>query len=433
MNKIERIITIILLILMLSSLFFINNVQAMHQGETNIYSAGDCGSLLMYKGIVVKTFYAEYINNGVKYPAYCLDKTKQGVTNEINYSVNVQEKVNDVGLWRRIVNGYPYVSYQELGCANKEEAFTATKQAIYCYIHGNKVEDYKPIGEAGQRTLNALKMIVDNANNSNATSPSNMLNIKRETNKWQLDKKDNRYVYKIYSVQSEGGKQSYSVELKTKNEDIIVTDIENKEKNQFNKNEQFKILVPIKSMTNDEEFIINIKANIDTKPILYGRSSNDIYQDYALTMASFEEGAGETKESYSINETKIQIIKKDEETGKPMEGVEFSILDENKKILYKNLKTDKEGKIILNNLLPGVYYIQEQNTLEGYQKYEELIEIDIDWMEEFTVVVNNKKNEEPEIEKKENHTSVTTEYKTSNHEVLEYNKKEVKVLPKTGM
>ena len=65
--------------------------------------------------------------------------------------------IQDVGLWRRIVNGYPYKSIQELGVANKEEAFTATKQAVYCYLHENTPEDYEPIGEAGQRTLNALK------------------------------------------------------------------------------------------------------------------------------------------------------------------------------------------------------------------------------------------------------------------------------------
>ncbi len=51
-------------------------------------------------------------------------------------------------------------------CANKEEAFTATKHAIYSYIHGNNPNDYTAIGEAGVRTLKALKQIVTNANNS---------------------------------------------------------------------------------------------------------------------------------------------------------------------------------------------------------------------------------------------------------------------------
>ena len=49
---------------------------------------------------------------------------------------------------------------------NKQEAFTATKQAIYCYIHGNNPNDYQSIGEAGQRTLNALNKILQDAKNS---------------------------------------------------------------------------------------------------------------------------------------------------------------------------------------------------------------------------------------------------------------------------
>ena len=66
-------------------------------------------------------------------------------------------------MWRYLINGYPYKTIEQLGCATKEEAFTATKQAIYCYIHGNDINDYEPIGEAGVRTINAMKQIIANA------------------------------------------------------------------------------------------------------------------------------------------------------------------------------------------------------------------------------------------------------------------------------
>ena len=133
----------------------------------------------MYKGIVVKAYYAEYLQDGVSYPAYCLDKTKQGVTNDLSYSVSVNNAITDVKLWRIIINGYPYKTIEELGCANKEEAFTATKQAIYCYIHGNNPQDYSPIGEAGNRTLNALNMILSNAGNSQEMQISNNIKINK--------------------------------------------------------------------------------------------------------------------------------------------------------------------------------------------------------------------------------------------------------------
>ncbi len=61
---------------MMNGLGFMNAVYATTINSANLYSIGDCGSLLKYKGIVVKTNYVQYSNNGVSYPAYCMDKTK---------------------------------------------------------------------------------------------------------------------------------------------------------------------------------------------------------------------------------------------------------------------------------------------------------------------------------------------------------------------
>lgn len=67
---------VIALLIMNFMLFFNSVIAAENIDAANIYSAGDCGNLLKYKGIYVKVYYAEYVNNGVVYPAYCLDKTK---------------------------------------------------------------------------------------------------------------------------------------------------------------------------------------------------------------------------------------------------------------------------------------------------------------------------------------------------------------------
>ena len=154
-----------MLISIVSTITFMNSVYAESINSANIYGVGDCGNLLTYNGVPVKVSYVEYNHNGISYPAYCLDKTKPGAETT-PYAVSVQNMVQDVGLWRRIINGYPYKSISELGVANKEEAFTATKQAVYCYIHGNNPDSYGAIGEAGARTLQAMKSIIANAQNS---------------------------------------------------------------------------------------------------------------------------------------------------------------------------------------------------------------------------------------------------------------------------
>ena len=424
-------------------LIIANSVKAVNINSANIISGGDCGSLLIYKGIVVKAYYAQYAKDGVTYPAYCLDKTKQGVNNELSYSVSIQDAISDVKLWRIIINGYPYKTIEELGCANKEEAFTATKQAIYCYIHGNNSNDYSPIGEAGNRTLRALKQILTNAESSNETQISNTVKVIKEQDSFNVDSKEKNYVSKIYSIQAGTTISNYQIELEKENqnlpEGIKITDTNNNPKTEFSQNEKFKILIPIKNLLNEDSFNIKIKTKIKNKPVLYGKAENSGYQDYALTAATYEDAYGKAQDKYYKNETKVKIIKQDEETKERLENVEFNILDENKQIIYANLKTDKNGEVQIKNLIPGKYYIQETSTKDGYLLDNNLIEFNVDLNEEFTITINNLFEKIPEQETKKDKTSEKVENKKErlgkNIEITqkEDTKNVVKKLPVTGM
>lgn len=418
--KLKRILVAIL-IATLNVLGLINSVYATN--SANLYSVGDCGQLLTYKGSIIKVSYVQYIENDISYPAYCLDKTKPGAESN-PYTVSIQNAVQDVGLWRRIINGYPYKTVEELGVANKEEAFTATKQAIYCYIHGNNPNDYGAVGEAGKRTLNAMKKIIADAENSNETKISSTIKINKNTSEWEQDEKEKDYVSKTYSVSAGATIENYKIIITKENGQDIggikLTDENNYEKTEFSPNEKFKVLIPIKNMTQNDSFYLNVETKIKTKPVLYGKAPNSSYQDYALTTAVFEEGIGSIKDEYYKNETKIIIIKKDQETGEFLEGVEFELLDDKENIVYTGLKTDKNGKVEIKNIIPGIYYLKETNATDGYVEYNQLIKIETELNQEVTVTVNNRKEEEPEIETK----------KTGNKEVLS---KEVKKLPVTGM
>lgn len=423
-NKIKKLFAVIA-ILMINVLGFLNSVYAMPEiNSAYMYSVGDCGQLLKYKGIIVKTDYVQYDYNGISYPAYCLDKTKIGAQVE-GYNVSIQEAIKDVKLWRMIINGYPYKSIQELGVTNKEEAFTATKQAVYCYIHGNRLEDYEGIGEAGDRTLRAMYQIVNNAQNSNETKVSSTIQINKEDKEWKQDELNPEYVSKTFSIVAGANIKNYKISITKENTQDIggikIADVKNTEKNEFASNEKFKVLVPIKNMTEDGAFRLTVESQIQTKPILYGVAPNSSKQDYALTAATYEDGRGEKSDEYPKNETKIIIIKEDEKTKEKLEGVEFELLDKNKKVVYADLKTDKDGKIVINNLIPGKYYLRETKTKEGYERYDELIEMQLSLQEQYTVTVNNNQEEktEIEIEKKEKSKEVSSS--------------SVKRLPVTGM
>ena len=80
--------------------------------------------------------------------------------------------------------------------------------------------------------------------------------------------------------------------------------------------------------------------------------------------------------------------------------MEFEVLDENKQVVYSDLKTNEEGKIIIENLIPGNYYIKETKTLDGYEIYDQPIKVGIELNQEITVTINNNKEEKPQKNKK---------------------------------
>ena len=175
-------------------------------------------------------------------------------------------------------------------------------------------------------------------------------------------------------------------------------------------------------MSTDGNFTIKVNTRIKSKPVFYGAAENSNYQDYALTAETYEETIQNITEDYTKNETKIKLIKKDKETNERISNVEFSIYNSKKEILYSNLKTDENGEFILENLVPGTYYIKETKTKDGYVLYDEFIKVDVNYNETITITLNNSKEEKPIIE--------------TTNDKIEYSNQEktiVKKLPVTGM
>ena len=438
-NKI-KIVCILIVFLIMNCLNIINSVHASNLiTSADLKNEGDCGSLLKYKGSIVIVTYVSYLNNNTYYPAYCLNKNLPGVGTVDEYTVTVDDIITDVGLWKTIINGYPYKSLEELGVANKQEAFTATKQALYCYIHGNNPNDYEPIGEAGLRTLNAMKKILNDANASKEVQISSTININKDSKTWQQDSIDKNYISKTYSVSAGTNIDDYSVNLSKGNKELIegikIVDEQNKEKKQFSSKEKFKVIIPISYIKEAGDFKINVEASLKTKPILYGKAPNSSLQDYVLTMVEYEDGTGNTLDNYAKNDTQIKIIKQEKDTKEKLEGVEFSLLDENKNPVHSNLKTNKDGEVLIQNLMPGTYYLKEVNTKDGYLLYQEEIKITVKYNEMVTVTVNNTKNEEPEVEKTkkqlEVHAQEVNNVQTQKIET-ESIQSQIKKLPVTG-
>ena len=254
-----------------------------------------------------------------------------------------------------------------------------------------------------------------------------------------MDSIDKKYVSKTYYVQAGTTISNYKVELQKTDtelpEGIKTTDINNNTKSEFSPKEKFKILIPIKNLTKEGNFNISIQTKINSKPVLYGQAQDSSYQDYALTAATYEDATGKTNEKYFKNETKVKIIKQDQETKERLENVEFNIYDSNKNLIYSNVKTNSNGEVEIGNFLPGKYYLQEISAKDGYILNDKLIEFNISFNQRLTLTVNNLFKNTPKNDIDEKEVTTTVEQieleekfqKTENKEVI------VKKLPVTGM
>ena len=425
----KKLISIISIIVILIGLVPISSKAVVPIDTAYIYANKKTEGLLMWKGLKIHTHLAVYKKDAKEYPAYCMNRELPGVEIGRSQTVDVKKLVNNVMVWRTIINGYPYKSISELGCNTEEEAYLATKQAVYCMLTNRDVNEYSAIGEAGERTLNALKTIVNNARNSNQTKVSSELTVNEQEKLWKIDNLDSSYISKTFLVTANTSMSKYTVNVKNLNiEGYKLVDQNNKEKTEFSNSEKFKILIPIQEVKQDGNFSIEVSAQVATKPVFYGESRDSGLQSYALTGYTYEEGTGSKKVYYTKNETKIIITKTDDKTGKKLEGVEFELLDKNQNKIYTEITTNKDGIATIDNLLPGIYYIRETKTLEGYQLYSKLIKVELELNEETTVnVINSEK--EPEIYKEEKKTELAVKEKKSNIKVKETGPK----LPKTGM
>lgn len=428
MKKTLKTILIILVILILNIVILTNSVQAVEGEQITVYSKGYLKRVIQKNGIYIKTTHAVYMKDGKEYPVYCLDRELEGVGEYIaTYDVTNQGIISDVNLWRVIISGYPYKSIEELGVKDEAEAYIATKQSIYCYLYNTNLEEYTSTLESGIRIINAMYKILEDAQNSTDTYENKKIKIIQSEN-WKVDDNEIEYISKQYEIICDKNISKFIVDLEKQPIGCKIVDLENQEKTEFNSNEKFKILIPITSLENNGEFKIQIQTKMKTYPVFFGKSPREDLQNYALTLSSIENINTEFIQTYSQNKTQIIIEKHDADTGAKLKGAKFEILNEEGKVI-KTVETDEDGKINLNKILPGKYYISEIDAPEGYNLNLKIFEVEIELNQNKTIEIDNVKIEEPEEKIPEEEFTVE-EPKIEEETIIV---EEVLKLPVTGM
>ncbi len=231
----------------------------------------------------------------------------------------------------------------------------------------------------------------------------------KELSDWILVGPNNEKIRKKVKVES-NKKGKSSIRLESKIKDVKIIGLDNKERKEIKANEEIYIEIDIKSIKEDGKIELNLEAELETNPIYLGNPGNTVNQPYAVSGIKVK---GKTKASkefyYKKNETKIRIKKVDGKTKEGLDSVEFELLDKNKNSI-KKVKTDKNGNIVITDILEGKYYLKEVKAKEGYILDNKEIEVNIKYQENIEIEILNNKIEvkvEPKVRKIEKKLPVT--------------------------
>lgn len=380
MKKIFFIFLVLINIVFLSQ----NIIQAVSLGsQPYLYHKFVCDYNLQYWKEDHWTYaYVDYVvyqdENGKEHPAYCLNETSHGVgtwTGSLaGYNVGLTEVLKDDRIWRVIINGHPYKSPSEMGVENEQDAFVATKYAIYSIVAGYNVrERYNGGTPRGEKIVNAIENLADIGRNGTQRRTDVKITIK-ELEDFKIDNSNSDYYEKEYKVTSNTSMNGYEIlDIVGLPEGSKIVDKSNVEKSIYSSGENFKALVPKDKLTKDFDFKIKIKAICKTYPVFYGKSSQTGYQNYAITADTYEDVIQTVNlENHLYGYISINKVSSDNNIwtghleGQGVKGATYEIKND-KDELINTITSDEEGSILKDVKLPvGKYTIQE---IEGPQYF----------------------------------------------------------------
>ena len=280
---------------------------------------------------------------------------------------------NNQMVWRVLLNGFPYKTPAEMGVPDERSAFAVTKQAVYAVLDGRDTSRYSGVDEIGNQMADAVRRLVDIGRNGTQTYQDPVINVS-SISPAGVDSIDSNYISQTFNVSSEVNMKDINVILDTFSapNGTKVTDINNNERTNFDKGENFKVLVPRENIKDEITVQFTLSGQCETYPILFGKAPNDNVQDYVLTTDPFVVSTAKSQMNYKpsvdieidkISSGESEITGKDE--GEPLEGAKFNVKSEDGSF-NKDYYTDANGKITLSNMDIQKYIITELESAKYY-------------------------------------------------------------------
>lgn len=374
-------------------------------GEVNITNGGYKMSYLSMNGVVRSQSYTYFnfksASGAIKeIPAYCINPTTKGVPQSVNPGESIKyianEASSDPKIMGIIANGYPHKGLSELKLDNKQQAYYATKMALWCYLIDDWSIDRLTLNpslsgaekERGEKILAAAKNIYKNGIWWNRVPRPTITVTADKDSAYPVTVDGKEYLQQVFTADSETWVCDYDIDIGFTMPDEVpdgtrIVDMNNNDITKIRTSSngasyagQFKVLYPKDSVANQTGSVqMSLHANVYKYAIYYAlcaeTSKYGTLQRYMCDTDPTTEIRQSTFSRYSATpsdtpdepetptETTLIINKVETGTNTPLSGATFEVKAPDGTVLG-SFVTDTSGKIIIPLTLSGQYVITEK-------------------------------------------------------------------------
>lgn len=372
-----------------------------------IYTIG-MSNYITFNGVRIRVSQLAYQELGQYYTAYALYNIGEEIPTE-NERMQLTSEMKQEELKSILLAGYPYKTYQELGCMDELEAYTATQIALIQEYGKYPIERYDATTEAGKRALEAAIKIRKQAKENRRIEKEEKIMMIPLEDKWHREEGLPDYYVRNFKMIGKYNCQSYHVTKNNADYEVKILDEKNNPTFNFSQGEICKIALPVAEMEKEGEKTLELQlsATMETYPIIEATSTTQSIK-YLLTSTPWEDviqieklAFPEPMEKEEINEKEKENIEDNiKNNEKEEEKVENKKKGDDKKEEKEQEKNDskiEEEENEENNQEKSEKYKEEQIKEENSQKENKNKE-----EREETIIEEVVKEQEKKIDKKEN-------------------------------
>ena len=374
-------------------------------GKIRIYNGGEQLAYLAVNGRVQKLNYVYFkYESGAtgevrNIPAYCVNPTTDGVPQVVGAGESIeylaQNQASDPKIVGIVGNGYPHRSLEELGLDNVQQAYYATKIALWCYLVPDWSIDKVTIApglseheqQIAQRLLAAAKDIYNRGSGWTDVLIPGLAVSADQQEAYEVQINGETYLQQVYTIKSGTWVDGLEIGIWFDSEDVPdgmkIVNMNNQEIEKIpvesaGYQAQFKVICPKDSVTGSTSVKFLLEGNVNQYAAFYavcqetgtyGQLQNYIADTDPVrttwTNALFNYSPDGTPPTPGDGEYSLKIVKTETGTGTRLEGALFEVKDPDGAPVG-TFSTNSQGEIIIPLERGGLYTITEVQPPKGH-------------------------------------------------------------------